>query len=115
MPPLTGWEWGGEKWEVVTSKPPIADWSILSSHERQSSRNQCALLPSSAIATLDIPNPVYSQRGEEAMRPSRWFLVSLWMLKACYRDDVHCLKAVDSHPRGSVLISSHPGCVAKAL
>jgi hypothetical protein len=34
----------GENWEVVTSKPPIADWTILSSPERQTSTQQCPLL-----------------------------------------------------------------------
>lgn len=99
-------------WEVVTSKPPIAGWSILSWYSAAGTIAVCSLPP---LTTLGTPNPVCSQRREEAITPADG---SKWPSRVDVEDllwgEVHCLEAVDSHPRDSVLNYSHPECMAKA-
>lgn len=91
----------------------IADWTILSSHEPQTSKQQCLLL---LLQWPTWASPILCEARTRGHLHQQIALDGfMWMLRVCWEEggEVHCLEAVDKSPRGSVFISSHLGCMAK--
>lgn len=82
----------------LTSKPLIANWTILSSHELQTSRHQCHLL------LFCSGQPGYPQScvqpegrsGQQLQHCFRW--LPHVHVEGLLGGEVHCLEPVDSHP-----------------
>lgn len=81
----------------LTSKPPIANWTILSSHELQTSRHQCHLLLFCS-GQPGYPQSCVQPEGRSSQQLQHCFR---WLphvhVEGLLGGEVHCLEPVDSH------------------